>query len=103
MNVATKEEWNSVYFSTMAMASVAVGVLGVAIGLLALKRSQTEAVGVGSLETTGYVPLSVNIPRVHYDNGQVLVEVRKPGEWHNIREFVQPLNPDVVNTINRAL
>jgi len=101
--MATREEWNNVYFSTMAIASVTLGALGVTIGLLALKRSQAEAVGVGSLETTGYAPLGVNIPRVHYDNGQVLVEVRKPGEWHNIREFVQPLNPDVVNTINRAL
>ncbi len=101
--MATKEEWNNVYFSAMAIASVAVGALGVTIGLLALKRSQAEAAGVSSLETTGYAPLGVNIPKVHYDNGQVLVSVRSPGEWHDIRDFVQPASPEVISTINRAL
>lgn len=88
--MATREEWNNAYFSTMAIASVAVGTLGVAIGLLALKRSQAEAVGVGSLEPLTYTPLGVNIPKVHYDDGRVLVQVRNPGEWHDIREFIQP-------------
>lgn len=93
----TKEEWNSVYFSTMAMASVAVGALGVSIGLIALQRSQAAA-GLGSLEPpTG--PLGVNIPRVHYDNGQVLVSVRNPDEWHDLREFIQPGSPDVMRVV----
>ena len=99
----TREDWSNVYFGIMAMASVAIGALGVAIGFLALKSSQPEAVGVGSLETTGYAPLGVNIPKVHYENGQVLVEARSPGEWHDLREFVQPLNPEVVNAVSRAL
>jgi hypothetical protein len=99
-----KEQWNNVYFSTMAMASVVVGVLGVVVGLLALQRSQPQATGVGSLEPpTGYAPLGVNIPRVHYDDGEVLVQVRNPGEWHDIRDFVQPANPEVNSAINRAL
>jgi len=101
--MGTKEEWNNVYFATMAMASLAIGTLGVTIGLLALKRSQAEPAGVGSLETIGYTPLGVNIPKVHYDDGQILVQVRNPGEWHDIREFVQPASPDVVNTVSRAL
>ena len=101
--MANKEEWNNVYFATMAIASVTLGALGVTISLLALKRSQAEAVGVGSLETTGYAPLSVNIPKVHYEDSQVLVQVREPGKWYDIREFVQPDNPDVVNTVSRAL
>lgn len=206
--MVTKEEWNNVYFSAMAIASVAVGALGVVVGLLALKRS-TEAVGVGSLESTHYLltlprpvswleayqaladygwqpnyigliypgqvyqgrkllghgeyqyhvrtyddgqvtghfevtpewdlkrhlagadlrtmtpqesdelmvalsqiqlagvagrklvsGVSVNIPRVHYDDGRVLVEVRNPGEWRDIREFVQPDNSEVARIIS---
>jgi len=96
----TREEWDSVYFSTMAMASVAVGAIGVALGLLALKSSQAQAVGVGSLKPpTGYTPLAVNIPRVHYDNGQVLVSVRNPGEWHELRDFIQPNSPDITRIV----
>jgi len=85
----TREEWNNVYFAAMAIASVAVGTLGVTIGLLSLKRSQAEAAGVG-----------VNIPKVRYDNGEVLVQVRNIGEWHDIREFVQPLNPAIVRVVD---
>ncbi|GAI87262.1 unnamed protein product [marine sediment metagenome] len=29
-------------------------------------------------------------------NGQYLVSVRYPGQWHDIRSFVQPDNPDVL-------
>lgn len=101
--MATKEEWNTAYFAAMAIASLAVGALGVAIGLLALKRSHAEAVGIGSLEPPIYTPLSVNIPRVRYADSQVLVEVRNPGEWHDIREFVQPDNPYLTQIINGAL
>ena len=36
------------------------------------------------------------LPRVYYQNGCYLVSVRYPGQWHNIREFIQPGNPDVV-------
>jgi len=100
----TKEEWNNVYFSTMAMASVAVGALGVAIGLLVLQRSQAQAAGLGSLEPPiGHTPLSVNIPRVHYDNGEILVEVRNPGEWHELRDFVQPSSPNVMRIVRSVL
>ena len=205
--MATKDEWDTVYFGTMAMASVAVGTLGVALGLLALKRSQAEAVGVGSLDTTQhylftlpkpvswleayqalsdygwqpnyigliypgqlyqgrklldygkhqyhvrtyddgqvtghyevtpewdlqghlagddlrimtpqesnevlvalsqiqlvgvgsletpfYTPLGVDIPKVRYQNGDILVSVRSPGEWHDIRDFINPMDPSV--------
>lgn len=33
--------------------------------------------------------------RVNYQNGEYLVAVRGPGEWHDVREFVQPNNVDV--------
>lgn len=39
--------------------------------------------------------LGVLTPRVHYQDGQYLLEVRQPGEWHEIREFVRPLDPAV--------
>lgn len=34
--------------------------------------------------------------RVRYRDGLYFVAVRNPGEWHELREFVQPKNPDVV-------
>ncbi|MBA7475772.1 hypothetical protein ES707_11145 [subsurface metagenome] len=39
--------------------------------------------------------LRVNL-RVRYADGRYLVAVRYPGEWHEIREFIQPDNPDVI-------
>ena len=34
--------------------------------------------------------------QVHYQDGQYLVSVRYPGQLHDLREFVQPDNPDVL-------
>lgn len=34
--------------------------------------------------------------RAHYQDGQYLVSVRYPGQLHDLREFVQPDNPDVL-------
>ena len=31
-----------------------------------------------------------------YQNGQHLVSVRFPGQWHDLRDFVQPSNPDIL-------
>jgi len=31
-----------------------------------------------------------------YQDGQYLVSVRYPGQWHDLREFVQPDNPEVL-------
>ena len=95
-----KEDWDNVYFGTMALASVAIGALGVTIGLLSLQRSQ--AVGLGSLEPLGYTPLAVDVPRVHYEDGQVFVDVRD-GTWHELREFVQPSDLYVTHAIMEAL
>jgi len=33
--------------------------------------------------------------RVYYQNGRYLVSVRY-GDWHDLREFIQPSNPDVL-------
>lgn len=34
--------------------------------------------------------------RAYYQDGQYLVAVRYPGQWHNLQDFVQPHNPDVL-------
>lgn len=93
------QDWDRTYASTMAMVSVVLGAFGVAISLLALQRSPPTTAGVGSLEPP-IGSIDVNIPRVHYDDSQVLVSVRNPGEWHELREFVQPDNPEVARIVS---
>lgn len=99
----TKADWDNAYSNTMPMVAVAVGILGVAISLLTLQRQPAQGAGVSSLEPPRYSPLSVPVPRVHYENGQYLVSVRSPGEWHELREFVQPDNPYLTHVIREAL
>jgi len=72
--MVTKENWNAPVFTL----------------------DHIQSTGLGSLERAS---LGVNIPRVRYDNGQVLVEVRNPGEWHELREFVQPASPDIIRIV----
>ncbi len=36
------------------------------------------------------------LSRVYRENGHYLVAVRSPGQWHNLQDFVQPLNPDIL-------
>jgi len=36
------------------------------------------------------------VQRAYSENGQYLVAVRYPGQWTDIRDFVQPTDPDVV-------
>ncbi|GAI73631.1 unnamed protein product, partial [marine sediment metagenome] len=36
------------------------------------------------------------------ENGQYLVSVRYPGQWYDIRSFVQPDNPDVVAVYSKV-
>lgn len=93
-----KENWDNIYFAVLPLVGVVISTVGVAVGLLALKRSQAEAIGVGALEPTA-LSIGVNIPRVHYEDGQVLVQVREPGKWYELRDFVQPLNPEVARIV----
>ncbi|MBA7507333.1 hypothetical protein ES706_06052 [subsurface metagenome] len=39
--------------------------------------------------------------RAYRQDGRYLISVRYPGEWHDIREFVQPDNPDVMALYSR--
>jgi len=94
--MVTKEEWNTLYTNVIPVVGVCVSSVGVALAFLALLRSQSQAIGLGSREP---VPVSsdlaVSIPKVHYEDSQLLVEVRNPGEWHEIREFVNPHDAEV--------
>ena len=73
----------------MPLVGVVIAVLGVSLSLLTLTRSQSQA--VGSLEpTNGYSSLGIYPPKVHYTNGDILVAVRNPGEWHDLRD--QPVS-----------
>jgi len=65
---------NRVGTATLALSGACFGI----IGLVAIERL-----------------LRVST-RVRYIDGRYLVAVRYPGEWREIREFVQPDNPDVI-------
>lgn len=62
---------------------------GAAAGL-ALGASCFAIIGLVAIQRLG-----IGI-RVRYADGRYLVAVRHLGEWHDIREFVQPNNPDVI-------
>ncbi len=62
----------------LTLVPVVTGITSIALGLLALTRSS---------------PLG---RRAYHLDGQYLVSVRYPGQWHDLRSFVQPNNPDVI-------
>ncbi len=76
--MTTKEEWDRAFELTVPVAGVAIGALSVAVGVLAL----------WTLRPPGQ--------RIYSQDGQYLVAVRYPGQWNDIREFIQPANPDVL-------
>jgi len=92
-----REDWNNAYFILVPLAGLVLSALSVTISVLWLR----EAAGVGSLEPpTG---VAVDIPRVHYQDGQILLSVRNPGEWQEIRQFVCPDDPLLTHAIMEAL
>ncbi|MBA7464954.1 hypothetical protein ES707_00112 [subsurface metagenome] len=64
---------------------------------LALIRGMLPAIGIGTVVVVGIALLGRAFTgrRVYAQDGH-LVSVRYPGQWHDLREFVQPQNPDVV-------
>jgi hypothetical protein len=76
----------------IALVSLAVTSLGVIMWL----RPRTTSLGSREVVPT---PLSVDIPKVHYQGNEYLVSVRNPGEWHELREFIQPANPDILRIV----
>ena len=86
-----EEEWNQAYSNVIPMMGIIIGVLGVSLSWLALTRLQAQA--VGSLEPpTG---VAVDVPKVRYSDSQVFVEVRNPGDWYALRDFINPMDPKV--------
>ncbi len=73
----TTEEWNQAFEHIVPTVSLGVATLSVVLGVMALIRSG---------------PLG---RRAYQLDGQYLVSVRYPGQWHDLRSFVQPNNPDV--------
>lgn len=70
------EEGNRAFWRALEMASLGVGVFSVALAILTLQRDGTLT------------------RRVYSQDGTYLVDVRY-GQWHDIREFVQPNNLEV--------
>jgi len=75
--LVTEANWNKAFEYMVPTVSLGVATLSVILGVMALTRSSP----LGS--------------RIYYQDGQCLVSVRH-GRWHELREFVQPDNPDVV-------
>ncbi len=72
-----EELWTQSFLRVLPVASLGLGVLSLSLTIMTL-RSRSLA------------------QRVSYEDSQYLVSVRYPGQWRNIREFVQPDNPDVI-------
>ncbi len=71
----TEEQWDKMF---LMLVPVVTGTTSFVLGLWALTRSR---------------PLG---HRAYHLDGQYLVSVRYPGQWHNLQDFVQPNNPDVI-------
>ncbi len=74
----TEEEWDRLFDRLMPLFSVGIGGLSIALTIMALTRSS---------------PLG---QRVYYQDGQYLVSVRYPGQWQDLRDFIQPSSPDIL-------
>ena len=79
----TTEEWNQAFEHIVPTVSLGVATLSVVLGVMALTRSG---------------PLG---RRAYQLDGQYLVSVRYPGQWHDLRSFVQPNTPDVLATLSQ--
>lgn len=73
-----KEEWDKAFETIIPVASLGLGIFSTGMSIAALYR---------------YGPLA---QRVFYEDSQLLVAVRYPGQRTDIRDFVQPDNPDVL-------
>lgn len=66
---------------------------------LELVKALLPVVGIGAGVIVVYAVLVRAFAfghRARYQDDQYLVSVRYPGQWHDLREFVQPRNPDVL-------
>lgn len=72
-----RERWDQAFLRALPAISTGLGALSIAIGIMMLRSGATAQ-------------------RAYYQDGSYLVSVRYAGQWHDIRDFVQPTNPDVV-------
>ncbi len=64
-----------------------------------LVKALLPVVGISTAVIVGFAVLVQAFTfsrRVYAQDGQYLVPVRYPGQWHDLREFVQPHNPDIL-------
>ncbi len=73
----TEEEWDRIFDRLTPIFSIGIGALSITLAIMALRRSS---------------PLG---RRVYSEDGRYLVSVRYPGQWHDLREFVTPYDPEV--------
>ncbi|KKN34652.1 hypothetical protein LCGC14_0791680 [marine sediment metagenome] len=71
----TKEQGDLLVKQALPVVSLSIGIVSLALGII---RAGASTIG----------------QRVETSNGQYLVNVRR-GQWYDLRDFVQPDNPDV--------
>ncbi|GAI62143.1 unnamed protein product [marine sediment metagenome] len=74
----TAEEWDRLLERLAPVISIGIGGLSLVLGTMALMRAGPFG------------------RRIYSQDGRYLVSVRYPGQWRDLREFVQPDNPDVL-------
>ena len=72
------EEWDKAFLKVLPIASLGLGIFSTIMAIMTFGRSN---------------PLQ---QRVYSEDGKYLVSVRFPGQWHDLRDFIQPSNPDVL-------
>lgn len=78
----TKEEWDRLLERTAPIFSLGIGILSLSLGIMTLTRSS---------------PLG---QRAYSQGGTYLVNVRH-GQWFDLKSFVQPSNPDVLDAYSQ--
>lgn len=78
----TEEEWNRAFERLLPVISIGIGGIGIALTIMTLTRANSLG------------------RRVYYQDGQIMVGVRY-GQWHDLRDFVQPSNPDILAILSQ--
>lgn len=91
-----KDDWADAYSIIIPMLGLAVAVAGLSLTLLQM-RSQA----VGGLSPLGRI--DVDVPKVRYFDDDVYVEVREPGEWLPMTDFVRPDDPWVRQIVSQLI